>query len=167
MKLFVSTIIVDTNILEGIMDYSKKFLYLMSRAMSRVKYYSIVKFNDGGVTVTPSQMGILFLLKNGKPLPMSVLSSALSVDNSTLTRHADKLIKSEFVERVRDDSDRRILMLKITEKGIKESEKAARISNQINAEVISGFSEEEIRIFSKILMSIIQKFDSAQGRSDE
>jgi len=149
------------------MDHSKKFLYLMSRAMNRIKYYSIGKFNEGGVTVTPSQMGILFLLKNGKPLPMTALSSALSVDNSTLTRHADKLIRSELVERVRDDSDRRILKLRITEKGLIESGKAARISNQINAEVISGFSEEEILIFSKILMSIIQKFDLAEGGSNE
>jgi len=149
------------------MDHSKKFLYLMSRAMNRIKYYSISKFNEGGVTVTPSQMGILFLLKNGKPLPMTALSSALSVDNSTLTRHADKLIRSELVERVRDDSDRRILKLRITEKGLIESGKAARISNQINAEVISGFSEEEILIFSKILMSIIQKFDLAEGGSNE
>ena len=149
------------------MDHSKKFLYLMSRAMNRIKYYSISKFNEGGVTVTPSQMGILFLLKNGKPLPMTALSSALSVDNSTLTRHADKLIRSELVERVRDDSDRRILKLRITEKGLVESGKAARISNQINAEVISGFSEEEILIFSKILMSIIQKFDLAEGGSNE
>lgn len=149
------------------MDYSKKFLYLMSRAMTRVKYHSISRFNEGGVTVSPSQMGILFLLKNGKSLTMSALSTALSVDNSTLTRHADKLIKNEMVERFRDDSDRRILKLKITAKGLKEGEKAAKISNQINAEVISGFSEEEIRIFSKVLMTIIQKFDPAGEGVDE
>ncbi len=149
------------------MDNSRKFLYLMSRAMNRIKYYSISRFNEGGVTVSPSQMGILFLLKNGKPLSMSVLSSTLSVDNSTLTRHADKLIKSGLVERVRDESDRRILLLRITEKGSKEGEKAARISNQINAELIAGFSEDEVRIFSKILMSIIQKFDTIQGGADE
>ena len=142
------------------MDQSKKYLYLMSRAWSRIKYYSILRFNEGGVTVTPSQMGILFLLKKGDSLPMSALSSALSVDNSTLTRHADKLIKREFVERVADESDRRILKLRITDTGLKESLKAAKISNAINAEVISGFTEEEILIFSKVLTGIIQKFDS-------
>ena len=141
------------------MDKSKKFLYLISRATNRIKYYSISKFNEGGVTVTPSQMGILFLLKNGDSLTMSAISSALSVDNSTLTRHADKLIKRDFVERVQDGSDRRILMLKITKAGFKESEKAVKIANQINADVISGFSEEEIQIFSKVLMSIIQKLN--------
>ncbi len=145
------------------MDHSKKFLYLMSRAMSRIKYYSINRFSEAGVTVTPSQMGILFLLKKGESLTMSFLSAALSVDNSTLTRHADKLIKSELIERVREDSDRRILKLKITSRGIAESEKAAKISNQINADVISGFSEEEIKIFSKVLLGIINKFDSTYG----
>lgn len=149
------------------MDSSRKFLYLMSRAMNRIKYYSINRFNEGGVTVSPSQMGILFLLKKGKPLSMSVLSSTLSIDNSTLTRHADKLIKSGLVERVRDESDRRMLMLRITGEGLKEGEKAAKISNQINAEVIAGFSEEEVQIFSKILTGIICKFNTTQEGADE
>ncbi len=149
------------------MDQSKKYLYLMSRAMSRIKYYSINKFNEVGITVTPSQMGILFLLKKGNSLTMSTLSTALSVDNSTLTRHADKLIKSELIERVRDDSDRRILKLRITAKGIIESEKAVKISNQINTDVVSGLSEDEIKIFSKVLISIITKFDSGNGGKDE
>jgi len=130
--------------------------------MSKIKYYSISRFNEGGVTVTPSQMGILFLLKNGDSLPMSALSSALSVDNSTLTRHADRLIKREFVERVTDDSDRRILKLRITGTGLKESEKAAKIAKEINRDVISGFTDEEVLIFTKVLTGIIQKFDSIQ-----
>lgn len=140
------------------MDYSNKYLYLMSRAMNRIKYHSISRFNEGGITVTPSQMGILFLLKKVESLPMSALSSALSVDNSTLTRHAEKLITRGLVERILDDSDRRVLKLRITPDGLKESDKAAKIANLVNAEIISGFTEQEIRIFSKVLTGIIEKF---------
>lgn len=145
------------------MNTSKKILYLISRSVNRLKYYSISKFNEVGVTVTPSQMGILFLLRNGNTLPMSELSTALSLDNSTMTRHADKLIKSGFVERLRDESDRRVLKLKITQSGLMESEKAAVIAKGINADVISGFSEEEIRIFIKVLTGIISKFEVKKG----
>jgi len=149
------------------MDNSKRILYLISRSVNRLKYYSINKFNEGGVTVTPSQMGILFLLRNGNELPMSDLSTALSLDNSTLTRHADKLIKREFVERLRDDSDRRVLKLRITQLGLLESERALKITNQVNSDVISGFSEEEIRIFIKVLNGIILKFDVKKGENNE
>ncbi len=144
------------------MDNSDKLLYLMSRSMNRIKYYSISKFNEGGITVTPSQMGILFLLKKCDSLPMSSLSTTLSIDNSTLTRHADKLIKSGFVRRIQDGSDRRVLKLQITAEGLKESEKAGKIANKVNADVISGFTDEEIIIFSKVLTGIIQKFDPIQ-----
>ncbi len=149
------------------MDNSKKILYLISRSVNRLKYYSINKFTEGGVFVTPSQMGILFLLRNGSILPMSDLSNALSLDNSTLTRHADKLIKREFVERVKDDSDRRVSKLRITGPGLLESEKALKIAKQINSDVISGFSEEEIRIFIKVLTGIISKFDVKKGETNE
>lgn len=159
LTLFVLAIFVFTNNQDRNMDHSKKFLYLMSRAMNRLKYYSINRFNEGGVTVTPSQMGILFLLKSVDSLPMSSISTALSVDNSTLTRHADKLIKREFIERVKDDSDRRVLRLRITDTGLKECDKAVRITSRINAEVISGLTEEEVIIFSKVLMNIINKFE--------
>ncbi len=140
------------------MDKSRKFLYLMSAAMNRIKYHSIQKFQEEGITVSPSQMGILFLLKKGEPLTMSTLSAALSVDNSTLTRHADRLIKSGLIERIKDDSDRRVLKLRITPAGLKESEKAAKISNRINSEILAGLSEKDIETFSRILLNIIDKF---------
>ena len=165
LDLFADTNIVSAN--KSIMNNSKKILYLISRSVNRLKYYSINKFNEGGVTVTPSQMGILFLLRNGSILPMSDLSTALSLDNSTLTRHADKLIKREFVERVKDDSDRRVSKLRITELGLQESDKALKIANQVNSDLISGFSEEEIRIFIKVLNGIILKFDVKKGENNE
>lgn len=149
------------------MNKSKKILYLISRSVNKLKYYSITKFSEGGVSVTPSQMGILFLLKNGSTLQMSDLSTALSLDNSTLTRHADKLIKREFVERVKDDSDRRVSKLRITQLGLRESEKALKIANRINSDVISGFSDEEIQIFIKVLTGIILKFDIKKGENNE
>jgi DNA-binding MarR family transcriptional regulator len=149
------------------METSKKILYLISRSVNRLKYYSISKFNEGGVTVTPSQMGILFLLRSGNTLPMSELSIALSLDNSTMTRHADKLVKSGLIERLRDESDRRILKLRITQPGLLESEKAARIANEINADVISGFSDEEVRIFIRVLTGIVSKFEVKKGEKNE
>jgi len=135
-----------------------RFLYLISRSVSRLKYYSIQKFQGEGVNVTPSQMGILFLLSKDGDKTMSELSTALNIDNSTLTRLADRLVREGFAERIRDDTDRRISKLRITENGRAESRKALRITKEINNEIIRGFSEEEIAAFVKILESFLKKF---------
>ncbi len=135
-----------------------RFLYLISRSVSRLKYYSIQKFQGEGVNVTPSQMGILFLLLKDGDKTMSELSTALNIDNSTLTRLADRLVREGFAERIRDDTDRRISKLRITENGRAESRKALRITKEINNEIIRGFSEEEIAAFVKILESFLKKF---------
>jgi DNA-binding MarR family transcriptional regulator len=135
-----------------------RFLYLISRSVSRLKYYSIQKFQGEGVNVTPSQMGILFLLSKGDGKTMSELSTALNIDNSTLTRLADRLVREGFAERIRDDSDRRISKLRITESGTAESRKALRITKEINNEIIRGFSEEEIAAFVRVLESFLKKF---------
>ena len=141
------------------MNKEKRILYLISQSINTLKYYSIARFNEDGITVTPAQMGILFLLRRGADLSMTELSNLLSLDNSTLTRHSDKLIKSGLVERVKDDSDRRVLKLRITKSGIDESNSAGKIANEINSELISGFSQSEIKIFIKILESINLKFN--------
>lgn len=135
-----------------------RFLYLISRSVSRLKYYSIEKFRSEGITVTPSQMGILFLLSKGEGKTMGELSSGLNIDNSTLTRLADRLVKDGLVERERDDGDRRVSKLRITEKGAVESRKALRITKEINSEITKGFSEDEVAVFIRILESFLIKF---------
>ena len=135
-----------------------RYLYLISRAFSRLKYYSIQKFLKENISVTPSQMGILFALSSEKSMTMGELSSFLSIDNSTLTRLADRLVKQGFIERVRDSSDRRVLKIMLTQSGRKESARALKITKELNSEIIRDLSAEETEIFVKILKSFINKF---------
>ncbi len=135
-----------------------RYLYLISRAFSRLKYYSIQKFLKENITVTPSQMGILFALSGKESMTMGELSSALSIDNSTLTRLADRLVKQGFIERARDSSDRRVLNLMLTQAGRKEAARALKITKELNSELVKDLSSEEIEIFLKILKSFINKF---------
>ena len=135
-----------------------RYLYLISIAFSRLKYYSIQKFLKENITVTPSQMGILFALSREESITMGELSSALSIDNSTLTRLADRLVKQGFIERARDSSDRRVLNLMLTQAGRKEAARALKITKELNSELVKDLSSEEIEIFLKILKSFINKF---------
>ncbi len=139
-------------------ENNNRLLYLISRAVSRLKYASIERFNNAGVTVTPSQMGILFLLMKRDNMSMSELSSILSIDNSTLTRLSDRLVKLDFIERVRDINDRRISKLRLTDNGRCEGMKAVKTAKEINSEISRGFTDEEMKIFIRVMESFFAKF---------
>ena len=141
------------------MKNDERLIYLISRAVTRLKYYSINKFQREGIDITPSQMGILFALSRRDGLSMTELSSLIDVDNSTLTRLADKLEKRGFVERKKSISDRRALTLDITPSGIAEAAKAVIIAHEINNEIKAGFTDDEMSVFVKILNSFMNKFN--------
>lgn len=140
-----------------------RILYLISRSVSRLKYYSIKRFSDQGITISPSQMGILFFLNINGDMNMSALSSGMGLDNSTLTRLVDKLVKADFVQRTPNPADRRGFLVRITDAGRNEGVRAAAISQEINREILEGFTESEIEIFIRVLESFLTKFDTGKG----
>jgi len=142
-----------------IMDQKNRLLYLISRAMTKLKYYSIRRFGDAGITVTPSQMGIIFFLNKYGQMGMTLLSEKMGLDNSTLTRLTDKLVKSGFVERIPNPADRRGFLVNLTEKGVQEGARAADISREINSEIMAGFTDQEVETFIRVLSSMIVRFE--------
>lgn len=146
------------------MNQKNRLLYLISRAVGRLKYYSISRFNEAGVSITPSQMGILFFLQIKGDMNMSALSQSMGLDNSTLTRLLDKLEKAGFVERTVNPSDRRGFIARVTDSGKMQGSKAAGIAKEINNEIMDGFTEAEIETFIRVLESFFIKFDTGRGQ---
>lgn len=90
---------------------------------------------------------------------MTELSQVLSIDNSTITGLIDRLEKSGFVSRNAGRSDRRMFRIYITPQGIEESNRAKTVIKRVNEEIKSGFSQEDIEIFKRILKSFLEKFN--------
>lgn len=140
------------------MSNDDRFIYLVFTAQQRLRNYLKQALAKAGTKITPAQTGILALLleKNGRT--MTELSHALSIDNSTITGLVDRLEKSGFLERRPKPEDRRISLIFITPAGDRETQKAIRTLHQVNEEIQSGFSEEEMLIFKNILNSFFVKF---------
>ncbi|WP_300383267.1 MarR family transcriptional regulator [Clostridium sp.] len=77
---------------------------------------------------------------------MTEVAKDLNITVGTLTTAVDRLIKKGYVERNRIEEDRRVVMVKITEKGIK----AKDIHEEFHKEMVNSMmvdqSEEEIEI---------------------
>jgi DNA-binding MarR family transcriptional regulator len=67
--------------------------------------------------VTLAQCLVLLEIDSFRTPTMGQLAANLRLDNSTLSRTADGLVARGLVERVNDDSDRRVVKLRLTQEG--------------------------------------------------
>ncbi|MBW2637177.1 MAG: MarR family transcriptional regulator [Deltaproteobacteria bacterium] len=89
---------------------------------------------------------------------MTELSHALSIDNSTITGLVDRLENAGFLKRQPKVEDRRISLIYLTPEGDRETRKAITALHQVNEEIRSGFSADEMLIFKRVLNSFFVKF---------
>jgi len=95
---------------------------------------------------------------------MTQLSNALDLDNSTLTGLIDRMERSGYVSRRPGDSDRRAFRICSTPQGLEESNRAKPLIRKINEEIKSGFSQEEIETFKRVLTGLLEKFGKSRAR---
>jgi len=139
------------------MQKDDRLIYLISRAQHGLMTHLKKTLNAAGANITPAQAGILFLL--GKTThTMTELSRSLSIDNSAITGLVDRLEKSGLAERTANPADRRTFLIRITDKGKSEIDRALVIIKAVNEEIKSGFSESEVETFKKILNGLLEKF---------
>ena len=68
-------------------------------------------------TVSKTNMFVLMLLGQHGPMPMNRLAGLLDVSFPSLSGIVDRMEENGLVERIRDDSDRRIVLVQSTAKG--------------------------------------------------
>jgi DNA-binding MarR family transcriptional regulator len=145
------------------MQPDDRLIYLISRAQHGLMTHLKKTLNAEGVDITPVQAGILFLLRKSAHT-MTELSRALSIDNSAITGLVDRLEKASLAERTANPNDRRTYLIRITDNGKKEIDRAHIIVKKVNEEIKSGFSEDEMETFKKVLNSLLEKFTKERVR---
>jgi len=139
------------------MQPDDRLIYLISRAQHSLMTHLKKELNARGASITPVQAGILFLLRKNA-LTMTKLSQILSIDNSAITGLVDRLEKSGLAQRTTNPKDRRTYLIRITEKGKSEIDRAYVIIKRVNEEIKSGFSTDEIETFKRVLNSLLDRF---------
>ena len=67
--------------------------------------------------ITSSQCYTLLEIAKSEHLSMTELSSKMNLDTSTMTRVIGNLVRDDLVERLRNDSDRRFVTVRLTTRG--------------------------------------------------
>jgi len=134
-----------------------RIFYHLSRAENRIKTYMRKTFRENNISISPAQVGILFLLMENNSQSMSELSRVLEIDNSSTTRLVDSLEKMDFVKRDSKPGDRRQYLIFLTEKGKKEVNRAKKIVREANEKVKEDIPKKELAIFLKVVNRLCTK----------
>jgi DNA-binding MarR family transcriptional regulator len=110
------------------------------------------------IELSPREIGMLLLLGDKGEMIMTDLASAVEAPLSTLTRIADRLEQKSFIERSRSDRDRRIVIVRLGDKG-KMLHKAIRHHQLAMAErmldpLTSGEREILLELMGKLVRTL-------------
>ena len=113
--------------------------------------------------ITHEQLGILFLLSLTDGLYQSQIANILGKDRPNITRMLDVLEVNRFIERVKDDSNRRILKVFLTQKGRNQVDRLKPLKDRMCETQYKNFSDDEIETFiylmRKVRKNIIEEYD--------
>ena len=93
---------------------------------------------DQGVKLSMTEVHILEAIEKSESNMMSAIAKRLMVTQGTLTVSTSKLVKKGYVERVRDERDKRIVRLKLTER----AENILEIHSRFHEEMIERLLNE-------------------------
>lgn len=71
----------------------------------------------GYENVTMTEVHTIDAIGKNEPKTMGMVAGKLEITVGTLTTAINRLVKKEYVERHRNDNDRRIVLIQLTEKG--------------------------------------------------
>lgn len=93
---------------------------------------------------------------------MSTVAKSLSVTTGTLTISVNSLVKKGFVDRVRSETDRRVVLVSLTAKGKKAYKQHQKFHEDMINAVVAQLDEEEKVILQKALVDLNTFFRSWQ-----
>ena len=102
-----------------------------------------------------AQGRILYILWQGDGLTISQISAQTSLANTTLTSMLDRMEQSGLIVRSPSPTDRRALLIHLTDKAKSLQQDYDRISQQMNELYYLGFTEAEILQFEGYLSRVL------------
>lgn len=95
--------------------------------------------------IPSNEFAVLQTLFIQSPLMASEIANELKVSSSHITAVTDRLVGKNYIQRVRSDSDRRIVYLEITEDGREIARKMDNIKNNYLEKKFAALTDEDIK----------------------
>ncbi len=117
-----------------------------------------------------TEIHTLVAIGTGRPKTMTHVANILGISVSTLTTAINKLVKKSYVERVRDEEDRRIVKIHLTAQGIDAVKAHEDFHETMIGEAVSHIPDDRMQEFiasiDNINQFLMMRSSMAQGRAE-
>ena len=108
--------------------------------------------------VTANDMHVIEAVDMEGARNMTSVAKTLGVTTGTLTIAVNSLVKKGYVERVRSEEDRRVVLISLSEKGRKAYLHHQRFHEQMIEAIVEELSAEEQVVLAKALVKLDRFF---------
>jgi DNA-binding MarR family transcriptional regulator len=105
--------------------------------------------------VTRIQWIALYYLQTKGKTSQRELSNLMNVKDSSAGRLMDRLERDGLIERERNDFDRRVVFIKLAQKGDQLISDLMPIGIQFNDDLVAGIDERELLIYDNVLKKMV------------
>ncbi|MBW5448734.1 MarR family transcriptional regulator [Cohnella sp. CFH 77786] len=110
--------------------------------------------------LTYPQYLVLLVLWDRHELSIKEISEILSLDSGTLTPMLKRMESAGLITRTRHQSDERVVLVRITDKGMALQDKAVCIPEAMLA--ASGMKPEELRLLNQAIQKLMSHVERSQ-----
>jgi DNA-binding MarR family transcriptional regulator len=119
-----------------------------------------------GIEINPAQGRILFVLWQEDGIPIRELARRTSLGKSTLTSMLDRLEEAGYLVRERSEADRRVILVRRTEKDRAAQAAYERVSKEMTDIYYAGLREADIDAFERTLEHILGNLIQQDAKGD-
>ena len=109
--------------------------------------------------ITSNDMHIIEAIGVDEAKNMSTVAKAMNVTVGTLTIAINGLVKKGYVNRVRSEKDRRVVLISLTEKGERAYRHHAGFHEEMIQALLQDLSQEETRVLVHAFTNLKDFFD--------
>lgn len=132
-------------------DYSKLIGFYIVKGEVFVKRHLLRLFQENGYDLTFEQWTVLNVIFADPGSIQSEIADKTFKDRTNVTRILDILAKRGLITRTRDEKDRRVYRLYLTEKGISLFDELVPLVQRANNTFSNGITESDMEVFYKVL----------------
>ena len=136
-------------------DAYKKINYILVRLVNEIwelEAKSIItdEFKD----LTNNDMHVIEAIGLSEDKNMSSVAKRLNITMGSLTTAVNHLVKKQYVERSRSEEDRRVVLVRLTEKGIAAYRHHEEYHRQMTEAVLEKLDDKDLPVLMKVLDAV-------------
>ncbi len=104
--------------------------------------------------ISNNDMHVIEAIGKGEGKSMSAVAKLLSVTVGTLTIAINNLVKKGYVNRVRSEEDRRVVLISLSKKGERAYDHHEKFHDEMVQATLKGMNEEQVEVLVQALQNL-------------